>query len=127
MNIRLRDQLPFVDVTIIYRGQTLELGHVLLDTGSAGSVFSADKLLEIGLTFAPDDKIYSIRGVGGREAVFAKRIDRLMLGPLSLDAFEIEVGAVDYGFEIEGILGMDFLVGVGAIVDPSQLQISNAK
>ena len=31
--------------------------------------------------------------------------------------FSIEVGVMDYGFEVNGILGMDFMKGVGAIID----------
>ena len=30
---------------------------------------------------------------------------------------------MDYGFDIDGIIGMDFLVEVGAIVDLSRLEI----
>ncbi|GAB4398787.1 MAG: hypothetical protein OHK0052_21980 [Anaerolineales bacterium] len=41
-----------------------------------------------------------------------------------LPYFEIEVGGMDYGFDMNGILGMDFLLGIGAILDLSQLQIT---
>ena len=47
MKIHLRDGLPFVTVTLIQQGRQLTLQHVLLDTGSAGSLFSADELLKI--------------------------------------------------------------------------------
>ncbi len=42
--------------------------------------------------------------------MFSKTIDRLSLGELTVADFEIEVGAMDYGFsfELEGIVGMDF-------------------
>ena len=38
-------------------------------------------------------------------------------------AFMVDVGAMDYGFEIDGIVGMDFLLAVGAIVDLATLTI----
>lgn len=123
MNIRLEKGLPYVAVLIEYRGQIINLDKVLLDTGSAGSVFVADKLLAIGLQYEPDDRIYRIRGVGGSEFVFAKRLDRLALGELEAENFQIEVGAMDYGFEIEGILGMNFLSQVGALIDLASLEI----
>ena len=36
---KLRDELPFVAVTLLQQGQSLTLTHVLVDTGSAGSLF----------------------------------------------------------------------------------------
>lgn len=48
-----------------------------------------------------------IRGVGGTEFVFMKTIDRLSAGTLETDNFEIEIGAMDYGIELDGILGLD--------------------
>ena len=53
---------------------------------------------------------HRIRGVGGAEFVFTKRIDRLAIGELDSHNFESEVGAMDYGFPIDGIIGMDFLI-----------------
>jgi hypothetical protein len=37
--------------------------------------------------------------------------------------FEIEVGGMDYGFEINGILGMDFLLRAGAILNLRELSL----
>src|ERR1041384_2654676 len=102
MKIRLQNGLPYIGASLTYQGQQLALEIVLLDTGSAGVIFSTDKLLVIGLQYAPEDMAHRIRGVGGAEFVFTKRLDRLSVGELRVDNFEIEVGAMDYGFEIEG-------------------------
>lgn len=123
MNIRIRDGLPFVMATIEYRGRRISFPWVLLDTGSAGCIFSTDKLLTIDLRYEPDDSVHRIRGVGGAEFVFTKRVDTLGLDDLQLADFEIEVGAMEYGFEIDGILGMDFLIGTGAIIDLPHLEV----
>jgi len=67
-----------------------------------------------------------IRGVGGTEFVFSKTVDRVALGEdLWLENFKIEVGAMDYGFnfELEGIVGMDFLEKVGASIDLRQRRV----
>jgi len=98
--------------------------NVVLDTGSTGTVFAADKVLSLGLRYEAQDGVHPIRGVGGGvEFVFTKRVDRISVGELRADGFEIEVGAMDYGFEIEGILGMDFLVSAGVVVDLARLEI----
>jgi hypothetical protein len=48
------------------------------------------------------------------------------VGDLCLDDFEIGVGGMDYGFAIEGILGMDFLTKTGAILNLSTLTMESA-
>jgi hypothetical protein len=40
MKIRVPDGLPFVKVTLIHQKKVLEIEDVLLDTGSAGTIFS---------------------------------------------------------------------------------------
>lgn len=123
MKIRLRDGLPYVVVSIKHHDQQLTLENVLLDTGSAGTIFPTDKVLAIGLRYEADDIVHRIRGVGGAEFVFTKEVNFLSVGELQVSDFEIEVSAMDYGFEIDGIVGMDFLTKVGAVVDLAKLEI----
>ena len=126
MNIRVHDGLPYVTATITYGEHELSLPNVLLDTGSASTLFATDRLLEIGLAMEAHDPIYRIRGVGGTEFVFGKRIDALALGALVVRDFEIEVGALAYGLDLDGILGMDFLLRLGAVIDLVALQVRPA-
>ena len=123
MRIRLQDGLPLVAVTLGHRGQQIELEDVLLDTGSASTVFSVDRVASIGLEYEPEDAVHRIRGVGGSEFVFSKRADRVSVGELQRNDFLIEIGAMEYGFRLDGILGMDFLVAVGAIIDLHETEI----
>ncbi|MCB1921297.1 MAG: clan AA aspartic protease [Candidatus Competibacteraceae bacterium] len=124
MNIRLRGGLPFVEVTLDHQGQRLVLPDVLLDTGSAGSLLSADELLKINVCLEPLDPLRRIRGVGGSEFVFIKTLDRLTAGALSASAFAVEVGALDYGFSLQGILGMDFLRHTKALINLDALTLT---
>jgi predicted aspartyl protease len=126
MRMQVRDGLPYVTVTLRYRGQQLDLANVLVDTGSAGTLLAADQVLAVGLQYEADDQVERIRGVGGAEFVFIKRVDRLSVGELQVSDFAIEVGAMDYGFALDGILGMDFLLQVGAVIDLSRLEIHRA-
>lgn len=123
MKIHLRDGLPLISVTLQYRHEQMALNDVLLDTGSASSVFSADRLLTIGLIYEPEDTVHRIRGVGGSEFVFSKQLDRLSLDDLVLEDCRIEIGAMEYGVQLDGILGMDFLAPVGAVIDLGQMEI----
>ncbi len=110
-------------VTLVYQNLSMTLPNVLIDTGSARTVFSADIVVNIHITPAPDDKLYTIRGVGGTEVVFTRRVDSIQVGECQIAKFEIEVGGMDYGFKIDGILGMDFLQQAGAIINLAELSI----
>ncbi len=77
----------------------------------------------MGLKLAPHDPIRTIRGVGGTEFVFVKNIDRLEMGTLQARNVEIEIGAMDYGMAIYGIIGMDFLLDVGATIDLRKCEV----
>ena len=116
----------YVTVTLLHGGRQLDLANVLLDTGSAGTLFAADQVLAVGLQYEADDPVQRIRGIGGAEFVFVKRVNRLSVGELQVNDFAIEVGAMDYGFAIDGIIGTDVLLQVGAIIDLSRLEIHRA-
>ena len=123
MTMRMQKGLPYVQVSLIHHNQHKTLDNVVLDTGSAGTVFSADVLLDIGLQLESDDIVREIRGVGGSEFVFSKRVDCISLGKFELKDFEIEIGTMDYGFVIDGIVGINFLHRVGACIDLAKLEI----
>ncbi len=117
MKLALEHDLPFITATLAYRGHSLEIPHVLIDTGSASTVFATDAVKALGITPSPDDRLRFLRGVGGTESVFTRDIDRLNVGGATIRGFRIEVGGMDYGFEINGILGMNFLLRTGAVID----------
>ena len=50
-------------------------------------------------------------------------VARLAIGDRDVVDFDAEVGEMDYGFEIGGILGMDFLRAARAIIDLGELTI----
>jgi len=123
MRLLVRDNLPFTSVTVAYRGRFITLPEVLIDTGSARTILSADAVANIEIYPVPDDILYTIHGVGGSEVVFSRQVDYLQVGDRRLENFEIEVGGMDYGFEIRGILGMDFLHQAGVILDLADMSM----
>ena len=123
MQLKLVDGLPFVSVHVLSGSKMVEIPDVLIDTGSASTIFAADIMATVGISPVPEDVLHTIRGVGVVEVVFLRRIDEIWLGRKQLTGFEIEVGGMDYGFAINGILGMDFLQSLGVMIDLKQLEI----
>jgi predicted aspartyl protease len=124
--LSLKYDLPFTIVSIAYNGIPIEISHVLVDTGSASTIVSADIVANVQIVPGAEDILHTIHGVGGSEVVFTRRIDYLKVGDRSIADFEIEVGGMDYGFRINGILGMDFLTQAGAIINLQEMKIEFA-
>lgn len=127
MRLRLRDNLPFVGITVVHQRGKIKIPNILVDTGSGGTIVSADVLSKIGIVPQPEDTLHTIFGVGGSEVVFTRTVDELKVGRFSIKQFEIEIGGMDYGFDIQGILGMDFLITAGAKINLEKLEIEFSK
>ena len=118
--------LPFVTVTVAHQKDQLDIPNVLVDTGSGTTVLSVDWVRKIKITYTLQDDLYTIRGVGGREAVFLRELDYLQVGEYCMRHFDVEIGGLDYGFEINGILGMNFLKRAGAVINLQEMKLQFA-
>lgn len=127
MQPQLRDGLPFCQVVVSYKQKQIVISNVLIDTGSARTIFSADVLRDIGITPQPNDVLEVVRGVGGSELVYTRSVDFVQIESRQVAPFLIEVGAMDYGFSINGILGMDLLRQAGVILNLRRLVIDFAE
>jgi hypothetical protein len=123
MRLTLKDDLPFTHVQVAYRGFVTEITDVLVDTGSATTILAAHAVAQISIVPESSDTLYVIRGVGGVETVFTRQVEYLRVGQRGVPGFEIEVGGMDYGFEINGILGMDYLLQAGAVLNLRELSL----
>lgn len=123
MKIRYEGGLLYVTAELVYQSRKITLRDVILDTGSAGTLFSADEVFNLDLVPDPSDPIRRIRGIGGSEAVLSKRLDALAVGELKSSGFVVQIGAMDYGFPLQGLIGADFLTETGAVLDLNRLEI----
>ncbi|MFB0846094.1 hypothetical protein [Paenibacillus oleatilyticus] len=72
---------------------------------------------DIGVVPEENDVVDTIRGVGGVECVYTKYLDAIKFDGISVERFQVEIGSMDYGIEIEGIIGFDFMRAAGLIID----------
>ncbi len=127
LKLKIKENLPFVQMKVKYKDKEKILNNVLVDTGSASSILKGELVEEIGIKPEPEDTIGNIIGVGGSEFVYIKRVDLLSIGDLIVEGFKIDVGEMNYGFAIDAIIGMDFLQKTGAIIDLHNYCISKVK
>lgn len=117
MQLTFRHDLAFVTATLTYSGVSIDIENVLVDTGAASTIINADLAADAGVYVSPTDTLRRLRGVGGHEHVFSRRVDRFAIGDHGLDNFELQLG---------GILGMNFLRAARARIDLDQLTIKFA-
>jgi len=117
MKLKLKYGLPFTNVVLTHNGKSLSFDNFLIDTGSASTIIAAEIAVELSLGPEPFDAIRKIRGIGGTEYVYEKHIDIIQLDAKKLSNFKIQIGDMEYGFNINGILGMNFLMESKAIID----------
>lgn len=115
--------LLLTDMEVIYKGKSLLLKRVLVDTGSGSTIIKIDLAESIGIVAEEDDMIYRISGVGGAEFVFSKTIDSIIIGEKEVGQFTVEIGSMNYGFELDGIIGLDLLQQMKAIINLDKLII----
>lgn len=123
VNLELKYGLPFCSVEVIQNNKSITLNNVLIDTGSGGTVLKMYEVEKIDITIDPTDTIETIQGVGGSEFVYKKFIETLKLGNITLNNFKVEIGVMDYGFDINGIIGMDLLKKINAVIDLERMII----
>jgi len=116
-----------MEVQITYLGRTALVPNVVVDTGSARTVIASDALAALGIAPSPDDTLYAVLGVGGTEVVFACSVGWIHVGDRGARDFEIEVGAMDYGFQVNGRLGPNLLRQTGALLDLGCLELAYGK
>lgn len=123
MNIKTRYGLPFVEAELLHNGKRLSFDNFLIDTGSASTLIAAEIAVLLGLGPDPHDPIREIRGIGGTEFVYEKRIGKIRLESKYMENFKIQIGDMEYGFEMNGIIGYDFLKASKAVIDLDKMAI----
>lgn len=124
MKLEYRDGLLFAAIEIVYKGKSKVIENVVVDTGAAGSIISPDIVDELGIYAELNDKIMEYYGVGGSTHIaFIKKIDSIIIGNERINNIEIDFGLIDQSGEINGLIGLDILMEVGAIIDLNELNI----
>ncbi|WP_315371550.1 retropepsin-like aspartic protease [Paenibacillus xylanexedens] len=115
---------PFISIKLEFRGKVLQLEKVLLDTGSASTLLNADVVREVGMVPEENDLVEIIRGVGGIEYVYTKSLDSITVDGTTINEFQVEIGNMDYGLEIDGILGFNFMKQTGVVINANLMELS---
>ena len=109
INLKFKNSLLFCELDININGQLLHLNNVLIDTGSATTLINSDYVSLDG-----SEEFINIYGVGGYEAVLHKHFNTIIINDISINDTIISVGELDYGIDIDMLLGLDLLQKLNA-------------
>jgi hypothetical protein len=128
MDIDLIDDLLQTSMTITYKGISLTIDHLVIDTGAAHSLISSDTVSQMGIKFQNGDKLVRSFGIGGDEYSFRKRVDQIQLGSLILNDVNIDFGVFHEDIDhINGLIGLDILKSGEVIIDLHSMKMYPAK
>ncbi len=127
ISLSLRDGLIYIDAILAHGNNSVTIKNALVDTGSSSTVISRDIAHNLGLKPEPIDIINSVQGIGGSETVIEKKIDVIEIDNVAATNFNIQIGAMQYGFEIDAIVGTDILKQAKAIVNLGEMILTAAK
>lgn len=104
IELRQENKLLLCALEIKINEQVLNLKNVLVDTGSATTLINSDYIKTNGTEII--DTIY---GVGGYETILNKHVDIFKVNGFIIENFKIDLGDMDFGIQLDAILGLDTL------------------
>ncbi|QAT39853.1 retropepsin-like aspartic protease [Clostridium sp. JN-9] len=118
MKLEYKEGLLFTSIGISYKGRSKIINNVVVDTGASGSIISPDAVDDIGIYAELNDKIMEYYGVGGStHNAFVKNIEEIKIGNESINGIQIDFGLIDQSGKINGLIGLDVLIEIGAVID----------
>lgn len=117
--------LPIVAVSLVYKGNTILLENVLLDTGCSTTIFDTDEVECVGLTIdRKNGRPIRMYGVGGEsELCYEQTVYDLEIENYKMDSFKLQLGITKETYGFNGILGVDFMMETNLIVDFEHMQV----
>ncbi|WP_405175633.1 retropepsin-like aspartic protease [Paenibacillus sp. FSL H8-0261] len=128
MKIEFMHDLIQTSMTIDYKGSSLRIDNLVIDTGAAHSLLSSDIVSELGIRFENGDKLVRSFGIGGDEYTFQKTVDQIQIGELIMKDIPIDFGVFHEGINyINGLIGLDILKSGKMVIDLNQMEMYPAE
>ncbi|MCM3761998.1 retropepsin-like domain-containing protein [Alkalihalobacillus oceani] len=124
MKLHYLNGLLHTEFELRYQDKKAVITNIIVDTGAARTLISADAVFDIGIFATPVDELTIMSGIGGDSFAFRKIVDGLSFGTFSISNASIDFGHLDEGFGINGIIGLDILVPGKFIINLDEMYIS---
>ena len=97
---------------------------VIIDTGASHMVIDTEYLEVMDIPLLDNDELGKAIGYGGTISYsLRKNLDEIRCGDLIKNNIKIDFGVIDPKNRISGLIGLDFLVSAGSVIDLVDLNI----
>jgi predicted aspartyl protease len=117
MKIYIFDGLICTDVVISFKGKSKKLKNVVIDTGAVQSIINSLAVEELEILAHSGDKLLTTVGIGGDMNFFYSKVDKLEITDMTFENIEMDFGEIDPKGEIMGLVGLDLLKELRAVID----------
>ncbi len=124
MRINYKDYLLFTSLDLVHSGKQITIDNVIVDTGAAQTLISSDIAEDIGIVYQNGDRVVRMFGIGGEDFAFRKQVDEIKFGSANLKEYLLDFGYLDPRSGINGLIGLDLLLKVKAVIDLDTLEIT---
>lgn len=125
MEIQFKDGILFTSMQLSFMGESKIIKNVVIDTGAAETIISPDVVEDIGIIAEYNDSVNSFYGVGGSlHNFFSKEVDEISFGKVKLNEVKLDFGVIDPNGYINGLIGLDLLIKLGAVIDLKNLTMT---
>ncbi|MFB4166005.1 aspartyl protease family protein [Alteribacillus sp. JSM 102045] len=121
MNLQFNGGLLTSSITVLFRGASLYIEDVIIDTGSSHTILTPDVLEKIGVTYENGDPVYEAYGIGGSAPFYTKIMDAIRIGSYVLINQKVDVGVLPKHHT--GLIGLDILVDNNFVIDFQKLTL----
>jgi|SRR5699024_1088463 len=121
MKISFDGQLVTTTMVITFRGKSIRIDDIIIDTGASHTILSPDVLESIGVKYEEGDAIYEAYGIGGTVPFYTKVLDEIKINTFKVENFEIDVGVLPK--DHKGLLGLDILKSYSFVIDLKNLEL----
>ncbi len=122
--VERQDYLFYIRAGIGGKDDRRKVIRLLVDTGARHTVLPAQLLQEFGYSLNQPVRQVRITAAGGILQVPILAVAWFNCLGINIPAFEVIALDLPRSAGVDGLLGMDFLTTIGAIVDIQQMQIS---
>jgi Predicted aspartyl protease len=123
MKLAYKSGLLFADISLGYKGNSVDLKNVVVDTGAAHTIINPDSVHELGIKAEADDEFITMYGIGGEHYSYRKNINSVSIGKDCLENINIDFGLIDEDGYINGLLGLDVLLKLGITINLKELEL----
>lgn len=126
--LQYKNGLLYTSIEFKFKEKSVFIEDVIIDTGASHTIIATEYLEEIDAPLLDADELVKTTGYGG--VVYysiRKKLDEIKCGNLVLKDIKLDFGVIDPKNRVNGLIGLDFLIGVGTVIDPVDLTMYERK